>query len=55
MKNVKIYKINTMQFALACAVCEILAFGIFDRDKVGQGHGVKLKQWRHSMANIKIY
>ena len=27
----------------------------FDFQKVGQGHGSQLSQWRHSMANVKIY
>ena len=36
-------------FVPALTVFEILSF-----EKVGQGHGKQLSQWRHSMANIKI-
>ena len=28
---------------------------MFDLDKVDQGHGVQLSQWRPSMENIKMY
>ena len=32
------------QFALALAVNKILAFEIFNPEKVGQGHGLQLSQ-----------
>ena len=41
-------------FALALTISEILAFQIFDLEKLGQGQGVQFLQLRHSMANIKV-
>ena len=42
-------------FALALAVSEILRFQMFGLEKVGQGYGPQLSQWRHSIVNIKSY
>ena len=42
-------------FAVALTINEILIFEILYLEKVGQGHGLQLSQWRHSMANIKIF
>ena len=54
MVIVKIYKSFPHIIAQAFPVNEILTFKILYLEKVGQGHGLQLSQWRHSMANIKI-
>ena len=46
-------KVNRRILALALTVLEILTFGIFYLQKVGQGHGVQCSQWGHSIANVK--
>ena len=34
---------------------EILAFEIFDLEKLYQSYGVKHSQWSYSMVNINLY
>ena len=51
----KIYVSHNGNFALALIDNEILTFQIFDFEKVCQGRRLELSQWRHLMANLKIY
>ena len=55
MENTKGNKSRITHVELLLAISEILAFEIFDLEKVGQSHGVQLSQWRHSMENMKTY
>ena len=55
MANIDIYKRLTSHFSLALTVSEILTVWMFYLEKVGQGQGIQLSQWRHLMANIKIF
>ena len=52
----KSIKVISRIFALAIAVTEMATFQFFYLEKkLGQGHELQLSQWRHSMANIKVY
>ena len=55
MANKLFYKSRPMHFSLSLTISEIIIFQIFYFKKVGQGHKVKILQWRHSMENIIVY
>ena len=42
-------------FVLALTASDIITFKILYLEKVGQGHGLLILQWCHSVSNIKIY
>ena len=55
VKYLTSYSMPILMFALPSVYLSKLLLGMFDLEHLGQGQGVQFSQWRHSMANVKIY
>ena len=53
--NIHIYKSRSVDFALAFTISDIIAFEMFDIQKLGQAHAVQFSRLLHSISNVRIY